>query len=256
MSITIKHNIRPKFPIARMTCDDGLDARLNMYSLTSLMNSHECTVLCGAPKSGKTSLLWGFFKHPKLLKKVFHNIYIFQPTVSGESMKDNIFSCLPDEQRYDKLTFEGLNEVYEKINASEKYEENCIIFDDMAAYLKQKQTKTLFDDIVFNRRHLRTNIFFLTQGWKKIPLDLRKVFSNIFLFKVAKKELYTIWEEAIEENIDLAPKISKLVFDKKHNFLFVNVESKRMFKNWDEIIIKDDDDDDDEIEDQQTAQEV
>ena len=48
--------------------------------------------------------------------------------------------------------------------------------------------------------------------------------------------------------MDLVPKISKLVFDKKHNFLFVNVESKRMFKNWDEIIIKEDDDDDVEEE--------
>ena len=245
MSISLKHNIRPAFPIARMNCDDGLDSRLNMYSLTSLMNSHECTVLCGAPKSGKTSLLWGFFKHPKLLKKVFHNIYIFQPTVSGESMKDNIFSCLPDNQRFDKLNYDDLSDVLERITNSEKWEENCVIFDDQAAYLKQKSTRTLFEELVYNRRHLRTNIFFLTQGWKKIPLDLRKVFSNIFLFKVAKKELYIIWDEAIEENVDLVPKISKLVFDKKHNFLFVNVESKRMFKNWDEILISDPDDDDD-----------
>ena len=54
--MSLKHNTRPAFPIARMNCDDGLDQRLYMY----LMNSHECTVLCGAPKSGKTSLLWVF----------------------------------------------------------------------------------------------------------------------------------------------------------------------------------------------------
>jgi hypothetical protein len=160
-------------------------------------------------------------------------------------MKDNIFSCLPDNQRFDKLNYDDLSDVLERITNSEKWEENCVIFDDQAAYLKQKSTRTLFEELVYNRRHLRVNIFFLTQGWKKIPLDLRKVFSNIFLFKVAKKELYTIWDEAIEENVDLVPKISKLVFDKKHNFLFVNVESKRMFKNWDEILISDPDDDDD-----------
>ena len=188
----------------------------------------------------------GFLKHPKLLKKVFHIIYIFQPTVSGESMKDNMFSCLPDYQRFDKLNYDDLSDVLERITNREKSEENCVILDDQAAYLKQKSTRTLFEKLVYNRRHLRTNIFFLTQGWKKIPLDLRKVFSNIFLSKVAKKELYTIWDEAIEENVELVPKISKLVFDKKHNFLFVNVESKRMFKNWDEIIIEDDDDDDED----------
>ena len=65
------------------------------------------------------------------------------------------------------------------------------------------------------------------------------MFSNIFLFKVAKKELYSIWDEVIEEDQELLPKVSKLVFDKKYNFLFVNVPEKRMFKNWDEIIIGD-----------------
>jgi histidinol-phosphate/aromatic aminotransferase/cobyric acid decarboxylase-like protein len=67
------------------------------------------------------------------------------------------------------------------------------------------------------------------------------MFSNIFLFKVAKKELYSIWDEVIEEDQELLPKVSKLVFDKKYNFLFVNVPEKRMFKNWDEIIIGDND---------------
>ena len=32
----------------------------------------------------------------------------------------------------------------------------------------------------------------------------------------------------------------KLTYDVKHNFLFMNVPTQRIFKNWDEILIKDD----------------
>jgi len=36
-----------------------------------------------------------------------------------------------------------------------------------------------------------------------------------------------------------------MAYDEKHNFLFLNVPSQRMFKNWNELIIKEDDSDSD-----------
>ena len=35
-------------------------------------------------------------------------------------------------------------------------------------------------------------------------------------------------------------------YDKKHNFIFLNVLSQRMFKNWDEMIINEESDSDKE----------
>ena len=36
----------------------------------------------------------------------------------------------------------------------------------------------------------------------------------------------------------------KLTYDNdKHNFLFINVPNQRLFKNWDEILIKEDEED-------------
>ena len=35
----------------------------------------------------------------------------------------------------------------------------------------------------------------------------------------------------------------KIAYDAKHNFLFLNIPTQRLFKNFDEIIIKDTDDD-------------
>ena len=36
--------------------------------------------------------------------------------------------------------------------------------------------------------------------------------------------------------------ITKLVFDKPYQFLFINTDTQRFFKNFDELIFKDDDD--------------
>jgi len=41
--------------------------------------------------------------------------------------------------------------------------------------------------------------------------------------------------EVIEQHKDVVLDVMKLVFDKKYNFLFINTDSGRMFKNFDEI---------------------
>ena len=47
--------------------------------------------------------------------------------------------------------------------------EAVIIFDDMASYLKNRDTLTLFKELIFNRRHIRTSIFFLNQTFFSVP---------------------------------------------------------------------------------------
>ena len=47
----------------------------------------------------------------------------------------------------------------------------------------------------------------------------------------------TIADELIETSKDYINDIVKIVYDEKFNFLFVNTDSQKMFKNWDEIII-------------------
>ena len=237
MSITIKKNIQPKLTICKMNCDDGLHPKLEMYELTKFLNSHTTTLMIGRPRSGKTSLLYAFFKSNKLMKKTFHIIYIFQPKASRESMKDKIFSELPEDQLYEELTYDNLNEVLNIIKIATPEEHHCIIFDDMTAYLKNKDTLQQLKEMIFNRRHLHLSIFFLVQTWYSVPKEIRKLFNNAFIFKVSKNEMENIFEEIIEQNRNLIPQISKLVFDKPYQFLFLNVESQRMFKNWDEIVL-------------------
>ena len=46
-------------------------------------------------------------------------------------------------------------------------------------------------------------------------------------------------DEIIEGHKNEIEAIIKLVFDKPYNYLFINTDSQRMFKNFDEIIFSD-----------------
>lgn len=234
--ITIIENSKPNLPNCEMLCDKPLHNKLEKYELTKFMNSHSTTLLLGKPKSGKSHLLQSFFKSTEVFKKVFHNIYIFRPEESKKTVKNDIFEHLPPHQNYYELNALTLQEVINraKMEASED-NNSCIIFDDMASNLKNAETMKLFKELIFNRRHLHCSVFFLVQTWKSVPKELRKSFTNMFIFRVGKAELKEMFDEAIElENEFLVP-LSNLVYDKPYNFLFVNLDSKRLFKNWDEL---------------------
>ena len=239
--IKIKKNISPDLPICKMVCDGDLSDDLNKYELTKFLNKHSMNLIIGRPGSGKSSLLWSLFKSTgknKILKGVYSSIYVFQPAQSQQSMKDNIFSVLPDDQKFNELTYDDLNYVSERIKAdSEQGFTSCIIFDDMGAYLKNKDTLKLFKELAFNRRHLKLSMFFLVQTWYSVLKDIRRLWSNIFVFKVSKDELKNIFDEVVEEKKEIASEISKTVYDKANNYLFINIDSGRLFKNFDELII-------------------
>ena len=221
-----------------MRCDKPLHKKLDKFELTKFLNQHTTNLLIGKPRSGKTSLLFSLFENKEILRKVYHKIYVFQPSPSRSSMKNDIFGKLPSDQLFNELNFENLDLVMDEIEATSDLN-IAIIFDDVGASLKNFDTMNLMKKLIFNRRHLHTSVFFLVQTYYSIPKDIRKLFSNIFVFRVNKNELATIFDEIVEdkEMVDIAPQIAKLVYDKPYNFMFINTDSQRIFKNFDELII-------------------
>jgi len=228
---------KPKLEPTKMNCDKDLHKRLNDYELTKHLNSHSTNLLLGKPKSGKSSLMWSMLRSKKLLNKVYSNVYLFQPQASRESIKNNIFKKHDPEKIFDELDFDSLYGVMERLKASDRKETNCIIFDDQAAYLKNKETMRLFKELIFNRRHLRCSIFFLNQSWMAVPKELRRMFSNIFIFKVGHNEMTNLFEEIVESNKirKLQPTIMKLVYNKPYQYLFINLDQQAFFKGFDRI---------------------
>lgn len=228
---------KPTLTPPQMICDKPLHKKLDDYELTSYLNSHSTNLLLGKPKSGKSSLLWSMLKDKRMLNKVFDNVYLFQPSHSRASIKNNIFKNHPKDKMFEELNYEDLDEVMDRIRGTDPNENNVIIFDDQSAYLKNKETLRLFKELIFNRRHLRTSIYFLNQTFFSVPKELRRLFSNIFVFKVSRNEMKNLFEEVVEQDHvkELMPQISKLVFDKPYQYLFINTDNQKFYKGFDRI---------------------
>ncbi len=233
---------KPTLTPPQMTCDKPLHPKLDKYELTHYLNSHSTNLLLGKPKSGKSSLLWAMLKNKKMLNKVFDNVYLFQPSHSRASIKNNIFKKHPKDKMFEELNYEDLDEVMERIRGTDPNENNVIIFDDQSAYLKNKETLRLFKELIFNRRHLRTSIYFLNQTFFSVPKELRRLFSNIFVFKVSRNEMKNLFEEVVEQDHvkDLMPEISKMVFDRPYQYLFINTDNQKFYKGFDRIDFEED----------------
>ena len=242
MSITIQQNDKPDLDVCKMVCDRPLHKKLDDYDLTrDCLNKASTNLFIGKMGSGKTNLIYSFFKSKKLFDKVFHNIYLFQPPHSRASMKDKLFqNGIPDNQIYDELDYESLKTVADEIEEEDSKYNNIIIFDDQTVALKNKETLKLLKRLIFNHRHLNLTIYFLVQTYHSVPKEIRRLFSNIFCFRVSREELETIFSEVVEKRKNQFMEIAKKVFDKKYNWLMINTDSQRIFKMWDELIFAED----------------
>lgn len=233
--ITIKENEKPNLKACKMKCDVPLDEKLDKYDLTKFFNCHQSSVVCGKPQSGKTSLLYSLFKSKHILKGVYDKVFVFQPAASRASMRDDLFGKLPQEQVFEELTLENLENVFSQLHEGN----NAIIFDDMASYLKNNDIKKKMKELLFNRRHLHVSIFFLVQTWLSVERDLRKLFNNIIIFKCSKMEMEQVFDEVIESKAKHQDEIVKMIYDVPHQYMFVNLDSQRIFKGFDELIFPD-----------------
>jgi hypothetical protein len=148
-----------------------------------------------------------------------------------------ILEQLPEDQKFDELTVDNLEYIKDNLDEDENI---AILFDDMGAYLKNNETRKLLKEMIMNRRHYHISIYFLVQTWYSIEKDVRKLFSNLFIFKCSRHEMLNITSEMIEQHNDKINEIVKIVYDKPHNFLFINVDSQKMFRGFDELIFNED----------------
>jgi len=232
--IKVKANKAPKLPVCEMVCDKKIHPKLDEYDLTTFLNCHSTNLIIGKSGSGKTNLLYQLFKSKHLLKNCYDKKYLFQPAQSRASMKDKLFDKIPDEQKFEELSLENLEYVDDTLDEGN----NCLIFDDQGAYLKDNEIRKKLKELVMNRRHKHLSIFFLVQTYYSVEKDIRKLFSNIFIFRVSKKEMEAIFDEIIERHKSYIPEITKLVYDKPFKYLFVNTDSQKLFSGFDEILIE------------------
>ena len=237
--IVVKHNPEPKLTIPKFSVDNELDEKLNSYAITKLMNRSNFTVFLGKPGSGKSSLLISFLKSKTMFYKTYHTIILFMPPNSRQSIRGGFFDKhLPASQIYDDVTVENLRDAYAiaEANAQEEYT-TLMIFDDVQKYFKGENEKYLLH-MINNRRHARLSLWFACQTYLQIPRQVRQGITDMFVFKINKTEMENIFTEQFEQHKERFIEILKFVFQKNHDFMYLNTNSQRIFSNWNELLIE------------------
>tara|TARA_R110000822_G_scaffold15855_2_gene54325 strand:+ start:120 stop:881 length:762 start_codon:yes stop_codon:yes gene_type:complete len=193
-------------------------------------------LICGRPGSGKTSLILNLIaKRGKLYNKKFDRIFVFSPSLM--TMASNPFEELPEEQTFTSLDYGELETTLDLIK--DTGEKILFIMDDVVNDMKKMEIQTTISKMLMNRRHLAgaggsCSFIITSQVYNKIPAPIRKTASHIIIYHTKnKKELDTIYDELIIIPIKDFYEILKYCFDKKHNFVYIDVN-----KSYDKMFHK------------------
>lgn len=246
MSLELKKNKKLSLDIPEFNCDHNpLGEHLNKYEMLSHLNCFGFTGIIGKPGSGKTSLLVSFLTgrgDKKVFRKVFDHVLVVMPSSSRNSIKKNPFEKHDSNKMFEDLDYETINLIYNKLKiSSSENETTLLLLDDIGASLKNIEIQKLFRKIIYNRRHLKVHVFVLLQSYLSVPKEIRKIFNNLIMFKPSKVEFQNLFDELFETKKDLAIDVMNMTYDIPHQYLFLNIESQKMYKNFDEIIIHDKD---------------
>ena len=164
------------------------------------------------------------------------------PYNSRKSLSKNIFDKhLPKEQLFEELNYENITFLYAELKKnSENGFKSLVIYDDVQKSLKDPEVLKSLKNIIANQRHLGVTNILLLQNYFALDKSLRELIQNIIIFKLGKTQMEKIFNETIESIKDKFRDICDFVFDKPYQWLFINLATQRLFKEWDEIIYEED----------------
>ena len=161
------------------------------------------------------------------------------------SVKDHPFKN--HTKAYHELTSQVLENIYNElveikkdcIDNNYEIEHSCVIIDDFASELKDKELIRALKQLLMKSRHIGSSFIFTLQTYNLFPLVLRKLLTNISLFKPKNKvELDSVRRERINFNEQDTIELMNYVFDKEYNHLDVDTNNNSLRKNFNLLSIK------------------
>jgi hypothetical protein len=207
----------------KMNTDDkilGLEAPLQSFNFMYLF--------CGKPMSGKTSLMLNLITTKnKYYYQKFDRIEIFSPSLhtidKGLDLDESRFHDTVDAEILEKILKEN-DKAKEKI---------LFVFDDVIASISK--IREVFIKMVYNRRHLGggISIILVSQVYNKIPLEIRKACSGIFMFSTTnKREIQSLYDDFISMPKPMFDKILRFVFKSPHDFLYIDTNTDDYYNKF------------------------
>ena len=194
--------------------------------------------IIGAPGTGKSSLLLSLFRDKNYYKGKFENVYLITPESSFLSVRSHPFKN--HSNVYHELDTNTLNDIYTECLESKQeclefeceLEHSILIVDDFASDLKDINIIKALRKILTKSRHICLSVIFTLQAYNMFPLVLRKMITDITLFKPKNRlEMENIRKELINLNENDMITLSDYVFDEEYNHLSINTASGILRKN-------------------------
>jgi hypothetical protein len=213
--------------------------KMNIYvpGIPDGLSRRNCMIygLIGSGGSGKTSMLLNLFKSTKMYKSKFHNIFYICPISSFSSVEKHPFS--EHEKVYHELSVDLLQSIYDQLNDikenSEEIEYSCVIFDDQADALKDKNISQFLSRMLIKSRHLQCSFIFTLQGYYYMPKILRKQFTYVTLFKTNNVEEWNaITKEVLHMSQPDGLVLYDFIYDQPYAHLDIDLREDKYYKNF------------------------
>lgn len=220
--------------------------------------------ICGSGGSGKSSMMLNQFRDKNSYKKVFDNIYYFNPEGSFNSVKKHPFE--KHDKVYHTLDIETLQMVYEELlskkkeatkkkekktkayeseSESEEEEEkheieySCIVIDDFADELKNKNLQNYLNKFIIKLRHLCCKLIITLQSYYYLPKLIRKQITYLVLFKSKNtEEFQSISKELMNLNKEDSLTLYNYIFDQPYTHLDIDLSNHTYYKNFNKLQIQ------------------
>jgi RecG-like helicase len=206
-------------------------------------------LLVGSGGSGKTSLLLNQFRKGGSYHKKFHNLYLFTPSISFLSVQNHPFE--KHDKVYHELTRDTLEDLFTELkDRKEEYDEdddeemeyNCVVIDDFASSLKEKDVQKLLNTMLIKARHLNTCFIFTLQSYMYFPKMLRKQTTYATIFKPKNREEWnTVNQELLQMKEEDARKIYDYVFGQEYSHLDIDTIENKLYRNFNPLVITNND---------------
>lgn len=192
-------------------------------------------IIYGPCHSGKSYVLNKMITDKNFYKGVFSQIIMISATIShDETLKDinrndNIIKITSGLNKLDEI-MESIIELRTHDMEMGPVGKMLIVFDDCIQYLHERG---FINGWISTFRHYKCSLIFTTQSFKKLPTSVRALTSGYLLFRTNnKKEKTDMIDEVSESFPNSFTKIYEQVTAKKFQFLFIDMKSCKLYKNF------------------------